>query len=139
MNSCVIFNSITLLVLMIVTRQANGVSDLFSKSISTQNSVKSSAGLRQHFRNNATHHHSEPLKKHWQDIYIAGLFALSGNEIEAAVGKGVMPAIKLALRHLANSSFLHDYRLHLFHNDTEVERTLTILHFSHIKKGIYYT
>jgi hypothetical protein len=37
--------------------------------------------------------------------------ALSDHEIEAPLGQGVMPAITLALRHLANSSFLHDYRL----------------------------
>jgi hypothetical protein len=56
----------------------------------------------------------------WQDIYIAGFFALSEHEIEAALGQGVMPAIKLALQHVANTSFLHDYRLHLLHNDTKV-------------------
>jgi hypothetical protein len=46
--------------------------------------------------------------------------ALSDHEIEAPLGQGVMPAITLALRHLANSSFLHDYRLRLLYNDTQV-------------------
>jgi hypothetical protein len=56
----------------------------------------------------------------WQDVYIAGFLALSDHEIEAPLGQGVMPAITLALRHLANSSFLHDYRLRLLYNDTQV-------------------
>jgi len=59
-------------------------------------------------------------QQHWQDVYIAGFFALSDHEIEASLGLGVMPAINLALRHLANSTFLHDYRLRLLHNDTQV-------------------
>ncbi len=56
----------------------------------------------------------------WQDVYIAGFLALSDHEIEAPLGQGVMPAITLALRHLANISFLHDYRLRLLYNDTKV-------------------
>jgi len=56
----------------------------------------------------------------WQDVYIAGFLALSDHEIEAPLGQGVMPAITLALRHLANISFLHDYRLRLLYNDTQV-------------------
>ncbi|KAI9555104.1 gamma-aminobutyric acid B receptor [Daphnia sinensis] len=55
----------------------------------------------------------------WQDVYIAGFLALSDHEIEAPLGQGVMPAITLALRHLANSSFLHEYRLRLLYNDTK--------------------
>ncbi|XP_057377524.1 uncharacterized protein LOC130699234 [Daphnia carinata] len=55
----------------------------------------------------------------WQDVYIAGFLALSDHEIEAPLGQGVMPAITLALRHLANSTFLHDYRLRLLYNDTQ--------------------
>ena len=60
--------------------------------------------------------------RNWQDVYIAGFLALSDHEIEAPLGQGVMPAITLALRHLANSSFLHDYRLRLLYNDTQVRR-----------------
>ncbi len=63
---------------------------------------------------------SNRSQQHWQDVYIAGFFALSDHEIEASLGLGVMPAINLALRHLANSTFLHDYRLRLLHNDTQV-------------------
>ena len=58
--------------------------------------------------------------QHWHDVYIAGFFALSDHDIESALGLGVMPAIKLALRHLTKSNFLQDYRLHLLHNDTQV-------------------
>lgn len=58
--------------------------------------------------------------RNWQDVYIAGFLALSDHEIEAPLGQGVMPAITLALRHLANSTFLHDYRLRLLYNDTQV-------------------
>lgn len=57
----------------------------------------------------------------WQDVYIAGFLALSDHDIEATLGMGVMPAITLALRHLADSNFLHDYRLHLLYNDTQVK------------------
>ena len=56
-----------------------------------------------------------------KEIYIAGFLALSGHDIEAPLGQGVMPAINLALRHLADSNFLRDYRLRLLHNDTEVK------------------
>lgn len=64
----------------------------------------------------------QPQQRDWHDVYIAGFFALSDHEIEAALGQGVMPAINLALRHLANSTLLHDYRLRLrlLHNDTQV-------------------
>ena len=69
------------------------------------------------------HNRNQPgsRQREWQDVYIAGFFALSDHEIEAALGQGVMPAINLALKHLANSTFLHDYRLRLLHNDTQVE------------------
>jgi hypothetical protein len=63
---------------------------------------------------------SRNSNSNWQDVYIAGFLALSDHEIEAPLGQGVMPAITLALRHLANSSFLHDYRLRLLYNDTQV-------------------
>ncbi|EFX81964.1 gamma-aminobutyric acid B receptor, partial [Daphnia pulex] len=62
---------------------------------------------------------SRNSNSNWQDVYIAGFLALSDHEIEAPLGQGVMPAITLALRHLANSSFLHDYRLRLLYNDTQ--------------------
>jgi len=64
--------------------------------------------------------HGNRQFRDWQDVYIAGFFALSDHEIESALGQGVMPAISLALRHLANSTYLHDYRLRLLHNDTQV-------------------
>ena len=68
----------------------------------------------------ASSNRSQQQQQHWQDVYIAGFFALSDHEIEASLGLGVMPAINLALRHLANSTLLHDYRLRLLHNDTQV-------------------
>lgn len=66
-------------------------------------------------RDDYSHNHSSS-----HDIYVAGFFALSSNEIEAALGLGVMPAIQLALDHVAKKSFLDGHRLHLVHNDTEV-------------------
>ena len=57
-----------------------------------------------------------------KDIYIAGFLALSGHDIEAPLGQGVMPAINLALKHLADTNYLRDYRLRLLHNDTEVNQ-----------------
>lgn len=65
--------------------------------------------------------------RNWQDVYIAGFLALSDHEIEAPLGQGVMPAITLALRHLANTNFLHDYRLRLLYNDTQVGHRISSL------------
>lgn len=60
------------------------------------------------------------LRSQRKEIYIAGFLALSGHDIEAPLGQGVMPAINLALKHLADTNYLRDYRLRLLHNDTEV-------------------
>jgi len=58
------------------------------------------------------------------NIYIAGFFPLSFNVTEGAVGRGVLPAVKLALHHINNNTYHHNvlpnYRLHIAYNNTQV-------------------
>lgn len=62
-------------------------------------------------------------KRH--DVYIAGFFPFGdrvpGSIPEGQVGRGVMPAVKLAVDHINESpNLLRNYRLHVWWNDTEV-------------------
>ncbi|CAI6360309.1 unnamed protein product [Macrosiphum euphorbiae] len=64
-----------------------------------------------------------PNKRH--DVYIAGFFPfggrVSGSIPEGRVGRGVMPAVKLAVDHInENPTLLRNYRLHVWWNDTQV-------------------
>lgn len=64
-----------------------------------------------------------PSKRH--DVYIAGFFPFGGRNAvtipEGQLGRGVMPAVKLAVDHInENSLILRNYRLHVWWNDTEV-------------------
>jgi len=66
-----------------------------------------------------------PNKRH--DVYIAGFFPfggrVSGSIPEGQVGRGVMPAVKLAVDHInENPTLLRNYRLHVWWNDTQVSR-----------------
>ena len=55
-----------------------------------------------------------------EDIYIAGLLPMSGEQ-NAGIGKGVLPAINLALQHVNDDGrVLPNHRLELVWNDTEV-------------------
>jgi len=68
-----------------------------------------------------------PNKRH--DVYIAGFFPfggrVSGSIPEGRVGRGVMPAVKLAVDHInENPTLLRNYRLHVWWNDTQVSRIL---------------
>lgn len=55
------------------------------------------------------------------EVNVAGFLALSDHEIEAPLGQGVMPAIRLALDHIETyPAFSHVFRLRLLHNDTQV-------------------
>ncbi|KAL5235333.1 hypothetical protein ACI65C_002742 [Semiaphis heraclei] len=63
-----------------------------------------------------------PNKRH--DVYIAGFFPfggrVSGSIPEGRVGRGVMPAVKLAVDHInENPTLLRNYRLHVWWNDTQ--------------------
>lgn len=54
-----------------------------------------------------------------RDIYLVGLFPLSGNM--SSVGRGVRPAVELALKHVNNKEdILSDYQLKVAFNDTMV-------------------
>lgn len=58
-------------------------------------------------------------KRH--DVYIAGFFPFGRHVPESSVGRGVMPAVKLAVDHINESpTVLRNYRLHMWWNDTEV-------------------
>ncbi|VVC42344.1 Periplasmic binding protein-like I [Cinara cedri] len=66
-----------------------------------------------------------PSKRH--DVYIAGFFPfggrVSGSIPEGRVGRGVMPAVKLAVDHINESpTLLRNYRLHVWWNDTQVSK-----------------
>ncbi|XP_014261698.1 gamma-aminobutyric acid type B receptor subunit 2 isoform X2 [Cimex lectularius] len=57
-------------------------------------------------------------KRH--DLYIAGFFPYGRHVPESHIGRGVMPAVKLALDHINDSpTVLRNYRLHMWWNDTE--------------------
>lgn len=56
-----------------------------------------------------------------QDVYIAGLFPTDENIPEGAIGRGVRPAVELALQHINNHSGILDrYNLKMTWNDTKV-------------------
>lgn len=63
---------------------------------------------------------SSATKRH--DVYIAGFFPYTPIEFpEARIGRGVMPAVKLAVEHINDSpQVLRNYRLHMWWNDTQV-------------------
>ena len=66
-------------------------------------------------------------KRH--DVYIAGFFPYDRNVTESEIGRGVMPAVKLAVDHInENPSVLRNYLLHMWWNDTKV-RNLTVYSF----------
>ena len=55
------------------------------------------------------------------EIYIAGLFPISGTRGEGDIGRGVLPAVNLALEHVnAHQTILPHHELKLIHNDTKV-------------------
>ncbi|KAI5730704.1 hypothetical protein M8J76_016596 [Diaphorina citri] len=58
-------------------------------------------------------------KRH--DVYIAGFFPYTRDVVEGKIGRGVMPAVKLAVDHINESpTVLRNYRLHMWWNDTEL-------------------
>ncbi|KAG8222155.1 hypothetical protein J437_LFUL000736 [Ladona fulva] len=57
-----------------------------------------------------------------QDVYIAGFFPFGPRGPGGgSLGRGVMPAVKLAVDHINDSpDVLRGYRLHVYWNDTQV-------------------
>lgn len=57
-------------------------------------------------------------------LYAAGFFPVSSKIPEGAIGRGVIPAVELALKHINNSpKILRGIHLDLVWNDTEVSLT----------------
>lgn len=60
-------------------------------------------------------------------IHIAGLFPLSHDQPEGAIGRGVLPAVQLALDHVNNNTdILKGYQLEMEWNDTKVRSTFPV-------------
>ena len=60
---------------------------------------------------------------HRTDIYFAAFFPMGTktNAPEGSLGHGVMPAVRLAIKHINQSpNILRGYKLHMYWNDTEV-------------------
>ena len=55
-------------------------------------------------------------------LYIAGFFPITSKDIaQDAIGKGVLPAVHLALSHINNSPTMNrGYKLDIIHDDTKV-------------------
>ncbi|XP_039287226.1 gamma-aminobutyric acid type B receptor subunit 2-like isoform X2 [Nilaparvata lugens] len=67
-------------------------------------------------------------KRH--DVYIAGFFPFGRHVPESSTGRGVMPAVKLAVDHINESpAVLRNYRLHMWWNDTECNAAVGVKAF----------
>lgn len=63
----------------------------------------------------------EASAEHKKSIYIAGFFPTSPDIAEGHIGRGVIPAVDLALHHINNSPHvLRGFNLDLVWNDTRV-------------------
>lgn len=61
------------------------------------------------------------------DIYFAAFFPMTPvDSPEALIGHGVMPAVRLAIKHINQSpTILKGYKLHMYWNDTQVSKKRT--------------
>ena len=57
-----------------------------------------------------------------EDIYFAAFFPMTPiGSTDAKIGHGVMPAVRLAIKHINQSpNILKGYKLHMYWNDTQV-------------------
>ncbi|KAH9494147.1 hypothetical protein DERF_014858 [Dermatophagoides farinae] len=73
----------------------------------------SSLSLYNSNNNNNNNHRSKTL-------YIAGFFPTSRDIPQGAIGRGVLPAVRLALQHVNESPLFTKYRLDLVWNNTKL-------------------
>ncbi|XP_024936247.1 gamma-aminobutyric acid type B receptor subunit 2 isoform X2 [Cephus cinctus] len=65
-----------------------------------------------------------------RDVYIAGFFPYGRHVPESHIGRGVMPAVKLAVDHInEDPAMLRNYRLHMWWNDTECNAAVGVKAF----------
>lgn len=85
-----------------------------------------------------SHQHGSGAGRHAvYEVNVAGFLALSDHEIEAPLGQGVMPAIRLALDHIEHyPAFSHAFRLKLLHNDTQVSRSVQAASFLRVSSAL---
>ncbi|KPM02828.1 hypothetical protein QR98_0012510 [Sarcoptes scabiei] len=62
-------------------------------------------------------HHQDDVRS--KTLYIAGFFPTSRNIPQGAIGRGVLPAVRLALQHVNESPLFTKYRLDLVWNNTK--------------------
>lgn len=63
-------------------------------------------------------------------LYIAGFFPTSRDIPQGSIGRGVLPAVKLALQHVNDSPHFGKYKLDLVWNNTKVRHPSHTAHFS---------
>lgn len=63
---------------------------------------------------------SSSLDRPTKTLYIAGFFPTSRDIVQGAIGRGVLPAVKLALQHVNESPIFTKYKLDLAWNNTKV-------------------
>lgn len=63
-------------------------------------------------------------------LYIAGFFPTSRDIAQGSIGRGVLPAVRLALQHVNESPLFTKYKLDLVWNDTKVGGTPRIPKFA---------
>ena len=81
--------------------------------------------LGHHIDGSRSKHRNGP---HRTDIYFAAFFPMGTKTKapEGSIGHGVMPAVRLAIKHInASPLILRGYRMHMYWNDTEVILIIT--------------
>ncbi len=77
----------------------------------------------------------ESLSQETNVIHVTGLFPLSGGVQEGDIGRGVLPAVELALLHVKESdSILKGYELRTIFNDTLVS-TFSKIYYPQVIPG----
>ena len=65
-----------------------------------------------------------------RDIYITGLFPMADKSPNGEIGRGVLPALQIALEHLNNHrQVLLDHKINLSRNETKVGKYISSVPF----------